>query len=83
MNQHVLRTNRQNGVCEPPLTVKRKTGGKVTRAHTAIIRDASGNEVARVVYQPDRPLSRGAVCWIKTDLDAESCESRQHYCFSH
>ena len=68
INQHVLRRNRKTGEREPALTCKRKSGGRVTRAHQVAIVDEDGREVARVVYSPDRPLNCGAVCWIESDL---------------
>jgi hypothetical protein len=43
-----------------------------TYAHEAIIKDADGNEVAKVVYRPDKPLSCGAHVWIETQLDVET-----------
>lgn len=64
VNQHRIRSNRKNGANEPVLTVK--TYDSNTYAHEAIIRDAAGNEVARVVYRPDKPLSCGARVWIET-----------------
>jgi hypothetical protein len=41
-------------------------------ANDAIIRGADGNEVARVVYRPHKPLSCGAHCWIETNLAVET-----------
>lgn len=64
VNQHRIRSNRKDGVNEPVLTVK--THDSNTYAHEAIIRDEAGNEVARVVYSPDKPLSCGAHVWIET-----------------
>lgn len=43
-------------------------------AHEAIIRDTEGNEVARVVYRPHKPLSCGARCWIETDTEKSEVE---------
>ncbi len=54
------------------LTVK--TYKENNYAHEAIIRDTAGAEVARVVYQPHKPLACGARCWIETDTDASSVE---------
>lgn len=69
VNQHVLKANRQNGANEPCLTVKHRDTN--TYAHEAIIVDGQGNEVARVVYRPNNPLSCGAVCWIETHNDVK------------
>ena len=70
VNQHVIKSNRKKGELEPFLTCK--TYKTNTYAHEAIIRDADGNEVARVVYRPDKPLSCGAHVWIETQLDVET-----------
>ena len=70
VNQHVIKSNRKKGELEPVLTCK--TYKTNTYAHEAIIRDAEGNEVARVVYRPDKPLSCGAHVWIETQLDVET-----------
>lgn len=70
VNQHVIKANRKHERADPVLTVK--TYKSNTYAHEAIIRDASGAEVARVVYRPDKPLSCGAHVWIETKLDVET-----------
>lgn len=64
VNQFVIKKNRLSGERKPVLTVKTYKDNKY--AHEAIILDKEGNEVARVVYRPDKPLSCGAVCWIET-----------------
>ncbi len=69
VNQHKIKSNRKHGLCDPVLTVK--TYKSNTYGHSAIIRDASGQEVARVVYRPDKPLSCGAHVWIETQHDVE------------
>ena len=74
VNQHVIKSNRKNGVDDPVLTVK--TYKSNTYAHEAIIRDASGAEVARVVYSPDKPLSCGAHVWIETQLTVETVTTK-------
>ena len=70
VNQHIIKSNRKKGEVEPVLTCK--TYKTNPYAHEAIIRDADGNEVARVVYRPDKPLSCGAHVWIETQLDVET-----------
>ena len=70
VNQHIIKSNRKKGEVEPVLTCK--TYKTNTYAHEAIIRDAEGNEVARVVYRPDKPLSCGAHVWIETQLHVET-----------
>lgn len=64
VNQHVIKANRKTGDRKPPLTVKDYQENR--KATEAIICDAAGNEVARVVYRPDNPLSCGAHVWIET-----------------
>ncbi len=64
VNQHAVKTNTKNNTCEPVLTVK--TYKSNTYAHEAIICDKEGNEVAKVIYSPQKPLSCGARVWIET-----------------
>jgi len=70
VNQHVIKANRKHGRTDPVLTVK--TYNSNTYANEVIIRDAEGNEVARVIYRPDRPLSCGAHVWIETRNEVET-----------
>lgn len=69
VNQHVIRDNAKNGTTDPVLTVK--TYKSNDYAHEAIVRDKDGNEVARVVYRPNDPLSCGARVWIETENAVE------------
>lgn len=69
VNQHVIKANRSNDENNPVLTVK--TYKSNDYAHEAIIRDANGEEVARVVYRPNAPLSCGAHVWIETTNEVE------------
>jgi hypothetical protein len=69
VNQHKIKSNRKHGIRDPVLTVK--TYKSNTYGHSAIIRDASGPAVARVVYRPDKPLSCGAHVWIETPHEVE------------
>ncbi len=64
VNQHKIKSNRKHKQTEPPLTVKTYKDNRY--AHEAVIVDENGNELARVVYRPDKPLSCGAHCWIET-----------------
>jgi hypothetical protein len=70
VNQHNIRRNATKGTTDPVLTVK--TYKSNTYTDTAEILDAEGNVVARVVYQPDNPLSCGARVWIETQLDVRT-----------
>lgn len=69
VNQHVIRRNIKHNEKEPVLTVKHKKTN--TYAYQAVIKDDNGNEVARVVYSPDKPLSCGARVWIETENTPE------------
>lgn len=60
VNQHVIKSNRANGVNDPVLTVK--TYKSNDYAHEVEIDGPS-----RVVYSPDEPLSCGAHVWIETE----------------
>ena len=64
VNQHIIRKNTKNKTSDPCLTVKTYKDNRY--AHEAIIIDDNGNEVAKVVYSPHKPLSCGARCWIET-----------------
>ncbi len=64
VNQHVIKDNNKNNVNNPVLTCK--TYKSNSYAHEAIIYDDNGKEVAKVVYNPDKPLSCGARVWIET-----------------
>ena len=72
VNQHEIKKNRKNGTENPVLTCKfgsspSKARGTNIYAHEAIICDDRGNEVARVIYRPNRPLACGAHVWIETE----------------
>lgn len=69
VNQHVIKANRKSGATDPVLTIKTYKTNRY--GHEAIITGPDGEEVARVVYRPDKPLSCGAHCWIETELDVE------------
>lgn len=69
VNQHKIRSNTKKDQTEPVLTVK--TYKSNDYAHEVIIRDPAGEEMARVVYRPENPLSCGAKCWIETNQEVE------------
>lgn len=76
VNQHKIRRNATKGESEPVLTVK--TYKSNTYAHEAIIRHAeTGEEIARIIYRPDSPLSCGARVWIETSHEVESIISKK------
>jgi hypothetical protein len=64
VNQHKIKANRKNGTCDPVLTCKTYNSNEY--GHTARLLDKDGNEIARVVYRPNKPLSCGAHVWIET-----------------
>lgn len=64
VNQHVIRKNRKTGERKPVLTCK--TYKSNDYAHEVIIYGQDGEEAARVIYRPDKPLSCGAHVWIET-----------------
>ena len=65
VNQAVIKKNKKTGERKPVLTCK--TYNSNDYAHEAILYDKNNNEVARVVYRPDDPLSCGAQVWIEFD----------------
>ena len=69
VNQHKIKANTKNGTTEPVLTCK--TYKSNDYAHEAIILDKDGNEVAKVVYSPHKPLSCGARVWIETQNEVK------------
>jgi|TARA_R110000824_G_scaffold273754_1_gene462396 hypothetical protein len=71
VNQHKIRANNNKDLCdlEPVLTVK--TYKSNDYAYQAIIKDDNGEEVARVVYSPHKPLSCGARVWVETQNEVE------------
>jgi len=69
INQHVIRRNNKTGERNPVITCK--TYDTNNYAETVILKDKLGEEVARVVYSPDKPLSCGARVWIETRNEVE------------
>jgi hypothetical protein len=67
VNQHNIVRNRRIGSNDPVITVK--TYKSNDYGHEAIIRDENGNDVAKVIYRPNNPLSCGAHVWIETKND--------------
>ena len=60
VNQHMLKHNQKHGTEFPVLTVKHR--GKTYYGHEVIYHDSSTTK-----YQPKKPLSCGAVCWVETE----------------
>ena len=55
INQHVIRKNTKTGERNPVITCK--TYNTNDYADKVIIKDKDGDEVATIVYSPDKPLS--------------------------
>lgn len=70
--KQAIQQNTKYGTNKPPVIVRRK--GKSQRCQQAVIRDAQGNEVARIVHSAHEPLSCGARVWIETALEVELIE---------
>jgi hypothetical protein len=64
VNQHIIKSNRKDGVQEPVLTVK--TYKSNTYAQAVEILGPS-----KIVYSPDKPLSCGAHVWIETEAEVK------------
>jgi len=64
INQHVIRRNTKTGERNPVITCK--TYNTNDYADKVIIKDKDGDEVATIIYSPDKPLSCGARVWIET-----------------
>jgi len=62
VNQHMIKHNQKHGTEFPVLTVKHR--GKTYYAHQVTFHDGS-----ETIYQPLKPLSCGAVCWVETNGD--------------
>ena len=69
VNQHRIKQDAKNGTRQACLTVKAYNQNR--KATEAVIRDANGDEIARIIYRPDKPLACGARCWIETQNQVE------------
>jgi hypothetical protein len=69
INQHVIRRNTKTGERNPVITCK--TYKTNNYADKVIIKDKDGDEVATIIYSPDKPLSCGARVWIETKNEIE------------
>lgn len=65
ISQPAMRANLKDGADRPIITCK--TYRENRYGHTAEILDDRGKVVARVRYEPTRPLSCGARCWIECE----------------
>ena len=71
VNQHKIKKNTKHGTDEPVLTIK--TYKENNYAHEAILKK-DGEEIARVVYRPHKPLSCGARVWIELETNCVDIE---------
>lgn len=69
VNQHKIKRNKKHAEHEPVLTCK--TSKSNDYGHEIVILGDAGEEVARVIYRPNRPLSCGARCWIESKNPVE------------
>lgn len=69
VNQLVIRRNMKTGEREPVITCKNYKENRY--GHEAIIYDTLGNVAAKIVYDPDKPLSCGARVWIESENKVE------------
>ena len=71
VNQHAIRRNIKSDGCgaEPVITVK--TYKSNDYGHEAVIYGQDGEEAARVIYRPHKPLSCGARLWIETQNEVD------------
>ena len=66
INQHIIKYNRKQNKSEPCITVKDYKENRY--ASTVYIVDSEGEVVAKVIYNPNKPLTCGAECWVETEL---------------
>lgn len=79
VNQNVIRSNLKRQQDEPPITVRR--GARVVRARAVSIYHNDGSLVARVVYNPTKPLRCGARVWIElAESSAVRCDDSNEDC---
>lgn len=75
INQYAIRRNKKAakaGSTEPMedvITCKTYKANQL--GNRVAILDADGNEVAVVIYSPNKPLQCGAHCWLETRLDVK------------
>lgn len=64
VNRHVIAANRKTGKRAPALTIQTSKGP--FRGQVVII-----NGPSQMVYDPDNPLSCGAVAWVETTAEVQ------------
>lgn len=68
VNQHNIRANKK-GSNLPVITVKNYKQNRY--GNEVLIKDKDGNEVAKIIYSPSKPLACGAHVWIETNNEIE------------
>lgn len=56
INRGVIDSNRKHQKNDPPIVSKKGKSGKGKYGKTVIFRDENGNEVARIAYDPVKPI---------------------------
>jgi hypothetical protein len=74
INQHHIRYNSQCGVADRKPVITCKDYKSNSYSNGLVVYDKAGNELLRVVYSPDKPLSCGAKVWIECDSDNVNIE---------
>jgi hypothetical protein len=69
INQHIIKRNTKTGERNPVITCK--TYNTNDYGNKVIIKDKNGEEVASIIYSPDKPLSCGARVWLETRNEVE------------
>lgn len=69
VNMHNIKKNNRDGTDLPVVSVKTYKTNRY--GHEVAIYDKDGQECARVIYRPEKPLSCGARVWIETDNEVD------------
>lgn len=67
VNRHIIAANKKSKKKTPPLSIQISSEPVQRASIISIMND--GKEVAKVIYNPDKPLKCGATVWIETKLD--------------
>lgn len=67
VNQHNIKHNNKCDKEERKPVITCKTYKENNYYNNLVIQDTCGNELVRVIYSPDKPLSCGAKVWIECD----------------
>ena len=70
VNQLHIKKNMKDKSYLPVISVKAAYNTNIY-GHEVRIKDGSGKVIAKVVYQPDKPLACGAKVWIETEANID------------